>query len=100
MQTPVALRFDLWIYGLVSAAVGGGAGAVTSAVSAGLIAPDKFNLSGQLHNTVHLMLAAFAINALFGFFSYLSKHPAPEWEGGERRLQEVTDDANNRVKDQ
>jgi hypothetical protein len=77
----VKLRWDLWFYGLVSAVVGGGAGAVASAVGVNLIAPDQFNLSGHLSNTIHLMLAVFAINSLFSFFTYLAKHPAPEYDG-------------------
>lgn len=79
----VKLRWDLWFYGLVSAVVGGGAGAVTSAVGVNLIAPDKFNLATGVgvHNTLYLMLVTFGINSLFSFFSYLAKHPAPDYDG-------------------
>lgn len=71
------LNFGDWIYGLLNAFVGGGAGAVTSAFTASVIAPGVFNLGAGLHNTLQLIGATFAINGLLSAFFYLKQSPLP-----------------------
>ena len=67
-----------WIYGLLKAFIGGGAGAVTSTFAASMIAPETFNFSGGMHKVVELMCATFATNGLLNFFYYLKSSPLPE----------------------
>ncbi len=68
----------VWIAGLLSAFLSGGAGAVTSGLSAIIIAPDKFNLQDGLRHTLTLMGTNFLVAGLFGFFTRLQKSPLPE----------------------
>lgn len=71
----------LWIHKLVAAAIGGGAGAVTSTITAGMIAPDKFNLSAESTNTLKLALITFALNAFLSVMFYLKQSPLPPADG-------------------
>jgi len=74
------LDFDGWIYGLVSATIGGGASAVTCAVSAAMLKPEAFNLQAQLKDTLLLMAATFIINGALNMFFYLKQSPLPKIE--------------------
>jgi len=73
-----------WLYGLLAAAIGGGAGAVTSAISASLIKPEAFNLGGQLKPTIDLMMACFLLNGLVSMFFYLKQSPLPKNDDDEK----------------
>lgn len=75
------LNWGVWLIGLLAAVIQGGAGAVTAAIGASWVAPDKFNVGSGLHDIVVLMGVVFFVNAALGFFSYLAKHPTPEWDG-------------------
>jgi hypothetical protein len=82
------LNWGAWLYGLWVAVVGGAASAVTSAIGVSLLDPGKYNVAttGAIHDTIRLVLTIFAINAIFLFFVYLAKHPAPEqYAGPDRR---------------
>ena len=68
----------VWLAGLLSAFLSGGAGAVTAGISAIAIAPDKFNLQDGLKHTLTLMGTNFLVAGLFGFFTRLQKSPLPE----------------------
>jgi len=68
----------VWFAGLVSAFLSGGAGAVTSGLSAIMIAPDKFNIQAGLENTLKLMAVNFIVAGCFGFFTRLQKSPLPD----------------------
>lgn len=74
-------KTKLWIHKLVAAAIGGGAGAVTSTITAGMIAPDKFNLGGEVSNTVKLALVTFGLNAFLSVMFYLKQSPLPPADG-------------------
>lgn len=65
-----------WLYGLIAAFIGGGAGAVTSGISAAWIAPDTFNLS-KMHNMLLLMGASFVTTGLLNGAAYLHQQPLP-----------------------
>lgn len=68
-----------WLYGLGSAAIGGGASAVTSGLTSMGFAPDKFNLS-TLQGMGHLMLLMLANFVVSGFLAtmfYLRQSPLP-----------------------
>lgn len=76
----MANTVKLWLHGLVAAVIGGGASAVTASVSASLIAPDKFNLSGQLVNFFELAGISFIINGFLSAMAYLKQSPIPSEE--------------------
>jgi hypothetical protein len=70
------LDFLGWIYGLLSAVIGGGASSVTAAVAASIIKPDDFALAGAA--SIKLMMSCFMINAVISMFLYLKQSPLPK----------------------
>lgn len=67
-----------WTYGLVAALIGGGAGSVTSAIGASMLAPGQFGVGGtQGWNTLKLMVITFAINGAIATFAFLKQSPLP-----------------------
>jgi hypothetical protein len=78
-------RTQKWLYGLGSAALGGGASAITSGFTAVGFAPDKFNVQdfqGTLH-LLGLMLANFIISGVFSAAFYLRQSPLPAESTGD-----------------
>lgn len=73
------LKWDQWIYGLLSGVVGGGASAVVSGVSSMLMAPQQFNLQDwQGAKKLFVMMAVnFTLNAALSAFFYLKQSPLP-----------------------
>lgn len=73
-----------WLHKLGAAAIGGGAGAVTSAFTSNLFAPDKFNLAdvNGAFRMLGLMLANFIVNGILSAFFYLKQAPLPDAEAG------------------
>lgn len=68
-----------WLYGLGSAAIGGGASAVVSGLTSMGFAPDKFNMSsatGLLH-LLGLMAANFLVSGILSSLFYLRQSPLP-----------------------
>ena len=73
------IRTQKWLYGLTSAAIGGGASAITSGLTSMGFAPDKFNLAdvnGMLRLLL-LMLANFIVSGLLSAAFYLRQSPLP-----------------------
>lgn len=70
-------KTKLWFHKLVSGAIGGGAGAVTSTITASIIAPSSFNLSSEIGNFFKLAGATFAVNAFLSVMLYLRQSPLP-----------------------
>lgn len=73
------LRWDKWLYGLGSAFIGGGAGAVVSGLTSMGIAPDTFNLTTTA-GAQKLLLSVginFGIVGLLSMFFYLKQSPLP-----------------------
>lgn len=68
-----------WVHGWASAAIGGGASAVTAAV----VDPQDFNFSGD---GLKKLLTLFAVNAVVSSFFYLKTAPLPDWDGEDRRV--------------
>jgi hypothetical protein len=69
------LDFRGWVYGLLSAIIGGGAGSVTAAIAASIIKPQDFALANAA--SFKLMFSVFGINALISMFMYLKQSPLP-----------------------
>jgi len=70
---------EKWLYGLGSAAIGGGSSAVVSGLTSMGFAPEKFNLqnaSGVWH-LLGLMLANFVVSGVLSAFFYLRQSPLP-----------------------
>jgi len=71
------MNWEVWLYGLSAAFIGGGAGSVTSGLASMGIDPQHFNLGSGLHDTVALMGAVFMVNGLLSACLYLKQSPLP-----------------------
>jgi hypothetical protein len=68
---------EKWLFGLLGAFISGGAGAITSTITASVLAPDKFNIGSQLHSFLVLAGATFVINGILGAALFLKQFPVP-----------------------
>ena len=71
------LLWKKWLYGLVAAIIGGGAGSITAAFSATVIDPGSFNVHGGLHHILELMGVTFVMSGLLHAAGYLAQSPLP-----------------------
>jgi hypothetical protein len=71
------LDVEGWLLGLWSAAISGGAGAVSSGFGSVLLDPSDFNLKNP-DKLVKVMLVTFGFSAFVSLMKYLAMHPAPE----------------------
>jgi hypothetical protein len=71
-------QFEIWIKGIIAAAISGGAGGVLTGLAAVGIDPQHFNLQAGMGATLHIGVAAALINAVIGVAAYLQKSPLPE----------------------
>jgi len=69
---------EIWLKGVVAAAISGAAGGVLTGFAALGIDPQHFNLQTGLNATLHIGAAAALINAVIGVAAYLQKSPLPE----------------------
>lgn len=70
-------RFEIWLKGLLAAAISGGSGGILTGLAAVGIDPTHFNLQTGIGATLRIGLAAAAINAVIGVAAYLQKSPLP-----------------------
>jgi len=71
-------RFEIWLKGLLAAAISGAAGGVLTGLAAVGIDPQHFNLQAGIASTLRIGCAAAIINAVIGVAAYLQKSPLPE----------------------
>ena len=72
---------NLWLKGILAAAISGAAGGVLTGLAAVGIDPQHFNLQAGFGATMRIGMAAAIINALIGVSAYLQKSPLPECSG-------------------
>jgi hypothetical protein len=70
-------QIEIWLKGLLAAAVSGGAGGVLTGFAAVGIDPHHFNLQSGIGATLRIGAAAALINAVIGVAAYLQKSPLP-----------------------
>jgi hypothetical protein len=70
-------RVELWLKGLLAAAISGAAGGVLTGLAAVGIDPQHFNLQSGMGATFRIGVAAALINAVIGVAAYLQKSPLP-----------------------
>jgi hypothetical protein len=73
-------RFELWLKGLLAAAISGASGGVLTGFAAVGIDPQHFNLQAGIGATMRIGMAAAIINAVIGVAAYLQKSPLPQGE--------------------
>ena len=70
-------QIELWLKGVVAAAISGGAGGVLTGLAAVGIDPQHFNLQTGMSATLRIAAAAALINAVICVAAYLQKSPLP-----------------------
>lgn len=70
-------QLEVWIKGVVAAAISGGAGGVLTGLAAVGIDPQHFNLQTGMGATFRIAATAALINAVIGVAAYLQKSPLP-----------------------
>ena len=70
-------RFEIWLKGLLAAAISGASGGVLTGFAAVGIDPAHFNLQAGTGATLRIGMAAAFINAVIGAAAYLQKSPLP-----------------------
>lgn len=72
------LDWSHWLYGLIAATIGGGAGAISAGFAAPMIAPGQFGVGGDPGwNNLKLMAAVFVISGIVSAAAYLKQSPLP-----------------------
>jgi len=71
-------RIQIWLKGILAAAISGAAGGVLTGFAAVGIDPQHFNLQSGVGATLRIAAAAALINAVIGVAAYLQKSPLPE----------------------
>ncbi len=71
-------RLEIWLKGLLAAAISGGAGGILTGFAAVGIEPQHFNLQAGMGATIRIATAAALINAVIGVAAYLQKSPLPD----------------------
>ena len=70
-------RIEIWVRGLLAAAISGGSGGILTGFAAVGIDPQHFNLQAGIGATMRIGAAAALINAVIGVAAYLQKSPLP-----------------------
>ena len=70
-------RIEIWLRGILAAAISGAAGGVLTGFAAVGIDPQHFNLQSGIGATMRIGAAAALINAVIGVAAYLQKSPLP-----------------------
>jgi hypothetical protein len=71
-------KVEIWIKGIVAAAISGAAGGILTGFAAVGIDPQHFNLQSGMRETMRMGAAAALINSIIGVAAYLQKSPMPE----------------------
>jgi hypothetical protein len=71
-------RIEIWLRGMLAAAISGASGGVMTGLAAVGIDPAHFNLQQGIGATAKIGGAAALINAVIGVAAYLQKSPLPE----------------------
>jgi hypothetical protein len=70
-------QLEVWIKGVVAAAISGGAGGVLTGLAAVGIDPQHFNLQTGMGATLRIAATAALINSVIGVAAYLQKSQLP-----------------------
>ena len=71
-------NLEIWLKGILAAAITGAAGGVMTGLAAVGIDPQHFNLQAGMAPTLRIGVAAAAINGIIGVSAYLQKSPMPD----------------------
>lgn len=71
------LRWELWIKGMLAAAIAGAANGVITGFAAVGIDPAQFNLQAGFKNTLAIAGVSAAMSCIIGVAAYLKQSPLP-----------------------
>lgn len=71
------LNWELWLYGLVSGFIGGGAGAMGTGFGEMVLDPKHVAEAGGMHHVFALMGVSFLFSGAMTAFAYLKQSPLP-----------------------
>jgi hypothetical protein len=71
-------KVEIWLKGILAAAISGAAGGILTGFAAVGIDPQHFNLQSGMRETLRIAAAASLINSIIGVAAYLQKSPMPE----------------------
>lgn len=71
-------RIEIWLKGMLAAAISGAAGGMMTGLAAVGIDPQHFNLQAGVGATARIGAAAAMINGVIGVAAYLQKSPLPD----------------------
>lgn len=77
-------KFRAWRYGLISAAIGGGASSIHTAAAIMIAAPTELNFNEHLGKTLLTLLAIGVLNAAMFAAAFLKQSPLPPLEEEEK----------------
>lgn len=80
----IVLNWEVWLYGLFAALVGGGASAVVTMVGVNVIDPKDWNFSDHPAHMLELMFFCFIFNGIITVAGYLKNSPLPQVETTEQ----------------
>lgn len=72
-MSKVLLQWETWVYGLVAALIGGGAGAISTGFAQVIIDPQH----ADIRHLLALMGTSFVVAGILSAAAYLSKSPLP-----------------------
>ena len=73
-------KVEIWLKGILAAAISGAAGGILTGFAAVGIDPQHFNLQAGMRETLRMGAAAALINSIIGVAAYLQKSPMPAGE--------------------
>ena len=73
-----AYDWSTWLLGIMRSFISGGSAAMVSGLTSIGIAPDKFNLTNSIGNTLKLMGVMFLFQGGYRMFEFLQLHGAPD----------------------
>ena len=77
-QNAKSYDWATWLIGIFRSFISGGSAAMVSGLTSIGIAPDKFNLTNSVGNTLKLMGVMFLFQGGYRMFEFLQLHGAPD----------------------
>lgn len=78
MKRETMRSLEVWVRGILAAAIAGGANGVITGFAAVGIDPAHFNLRAGLHSTLAIAGVSAAMSAVIGVAAYLKRSPLPD----------------------
>lgn len=71
-------HFELWLKGMLAAAIAGAANGIITGFAAVGIDPSHFNLQAGFHNTLSIASVSAGMSSIIAVAAYLKQSPLPD----------------------